>query len=161
MDKKVISQINFEIEQISTLLSKFHGFLQNVVHGEPDPIELAALASILHSFYTGLEKIFLSIAKGIEADVPTGGQWHRDLLRQMGQSLTTRPAVLSPEVIQKLLEYLGFRHFYRHAYSFVLNWVEIRKLVVSVDEVWNLVRKELENFVDNYSNENDSFDNVK
>jgi hypothetical protein len=38
---------------------------------------MTALASVLHSFYNGLENIFLSIARHVDQQVPTGDRWHR------------------------------------------------------------------------------------
>jgi hypothetical protein len=32
---------------------------------------------------------------------------------------------------------LGFRHFYRHGYSFFLEWDELEELVTPLAEVWD------------------------
>jgi hypothetical protein len=115
---------------------------------KPDLVEITALASVLHSFYNGLENIFLSIAKGIDADVPTGSQWHRDLLAQMAQSTSNRAPVLTVETAHQLADYLGFRHFFRHSYSFFLDWNEMERLILPLHEVWMQVKTELQLFVD-------------
>jgi hypothetical protein len=86
-------------------------------------IEVTACASVLHSFYNGLENIFLSIVKRIDRNVPTGDRWHRDLLYQMGKETPERKQVLTNKTIDQLVDYMGFRHFYRHSYSFSLEWV--------------------------------------
>ena len=110
-------------------------------------VDVTAVASVLHSFYNGLENIFLSIAKGIDADVPTGAQWHRDLLTKMAESTPNRGPVLTTETAHQLADYLGFRHFYRHSYSFFLEWDELEKLVTPLAKVWGQVKDELELFV--------------
>ena len=33
----------------------------------------------LHSFYTGAEQVFEDIARSMEANIPAGAEWHRDL----------------------------------------------------------------------------------
>jgi hypothetical protein len=47
---------------------------------------------------------------------------------------------------------LGFRHFYRHSYSFFLEWGELEELVTSLAEVWDQVKDELQLFLDSLSN---------
>ncbi len=144
---KVISQIKFEIKQIDRLFERYTDLLERVQKGTPDLVDVTAVASVLHSFYNGLENIFLSIAKGIDADVPAGAQWHRDLLTKMAESTSNRGPVLTTEMAHQLADYLGFRHFYRHSYSFFLEWDELEKLVTPLAEVWGLVQDALELFL--------------
>jgi hypothetical protein len=144
---KVTSQIRFEIKQIDRLFARYRDLLERVQEGTPDLVDVTAVASVLHSFYNGLENIFLSIAKGIDADVPAGAQWHRDLLTTMAESTSNRGPVLTTETALQLAEYLGFRHFFRHSYSFFLEWDELEKLVTPLAKVWGQVKGELELFV--------------
>ena len=46
-----------------------------------------------------------------------------------------------------LLEYLGFRHFYRHSYSFYLDWDLLSKLILPIENTWNAVKKDFINFI--------------
>ncbi len=147
MTKRVISQIEFEIDQLEQLLEAYADLLARAKESKPGLIEVTAQASVLHSFYNGLENIFLSIAKGIEASVPTGSQWHRDLLTQMAEPMPPRDPILTPETVGLLAGYLGFRHFYRHSYSFFLDWDEMEKLVLPLSEVWARVKAELQLFL--------------
>lgn len=83
MDEKVASQISFEIGQIDELLKSYSDLLKQTQTQTPNLVEITALASVLHSFYNGLENIFLTIAKKIDQKVPETTHWHRDLLTQM------------------------------------------------------------------------------
>ena len=148
---RVISQIRFEIKQIDRLFERYADLLERVQKGTPDLVDVTAVASVLHSFYNGLESIFLSIAKGIDADVPAGAQWHRDLLTKMAESTSSRGPVLTTETAHQLAEYLGFRHFFRHSYSFFLEWDELEKLVIPLAKVWGQVKDELQLFVEGLS----------
>ena len=94
--------------------------------------------------------MFLSIAKGVDDTVPTGAQWHRDLLIQMTKATSNRGPVLTDELAHQLAGYLGFRHFYRHAYSFFLEWSEVEKLVAPLEKVWDQVKAELELFLEEF-----------
>jgi hypothetical protein len=145
--EKVIAQIQFEVEQIDQLFSLYADLLERVQQNKPDHVEIAAIASVLHSFYNGIENIFLSIAKEVDLQVPAGAQWHRDLLVQMSKQTAKRNSVISTELAQKLADYLGFRHFYRHSYSFFLEWGELQKLVIPLREIWVEVKGELSTFL--------------
>jgi hypothetical protein len=50
-------------------------------------------------------------------------------------------------VVYRLADYLGFRHFYRHSYSFYLEWDELEKLVVPLAEIWERTKDELQIFL--------------
>ena len=63
MTNRVISQIEFELGQIEQLFEAYVDLLDRRNKKKPDLVEITALASILHSFYNGLENIFLSIPK--------------------------------------------------------------------------------------------------
>lgn len=147
MVEQVISQVKFEIDQIDQLFDSYADLLERAQKSTPNLIEVTALASVLHSFYNGLENIFLSIAKGIDEDVPAGPQWHRDLLTRMTKSTLNRNQALTIETADRLTGYLGFRHFYRHSYSFYLDWEEMEKLVTPLAEVWQQVKSELQSFL--------------
>lgn len=53
-----VRRVQFEILQINQLLETYQDLLDRVVHKSPDLVEVTALASVLHSFYTGVESIF-------------------------------------------------------------------------------------------------------
>lgn len=81
-----------------------------------DDFYLDSVAFNLHSFYTGLERIFELIAVNIEQSKPQGENWHQELLRQMAVEIErVRPPVLSRETRSSLDEYRGFRHVVRPA----------------------------------------------
>ncbi len=148
MVSKIVSQIQFEIGQIDRLLGSYADLLELVQVESPGLIEITASASVLHSFYNGIENIFLTIAKRIDRDTPTGNRWHRDLLTRMTKSASNRKAVVSVETRERLADYLAFRHFYRHSYSYSLEWTELEGLVISLTGVWQQTKVELEEFLD-------------
>lgn len=148
MDEKFVSRVNFEIEQIDQLLLTYAPLLERVRREAPDLVEITALGSVLHSFYNGLENIFLRVAKEIDQIVPSGKQWHRDLLNQMTNLTSQRGPVFSIDTVNGLADYLAFRHFYRHSYSFFLKWNELQGLVDPLEEVWEQTKAELKSFLD-------------
>jgi len=145
--ERLRGEVQFEIEQIDELLGSYEDLLNRVATGEPDLIEITALASILHSFYNGVENIFVRISKEIDQTVQAGERWHREVLNRMTVPAGSRTAVVSTELGQRLAEYLSFRHFYRHSYSLFLDWTELEPLVKGLGETWGRLRTELTRFI--------------
>ncbi|MGH9470949.1 MAG: hypothetical protein ACRD1N_11490 [Terriglobia bacterium] len=106
-----------------------------------------ALAALLHSFYNGIENILKRIAIEVDGAVPSGEFWHRDLLDAMMRPGVSRPAAISEEVGGRLSEYLNFRHFFRHAYTFDVRWDRMRVLVSDCKPTFHRFESELQNFL--------------
>jgi hypothetical protein len=146
LPEEIRDQIEFEIEEIESLFELYKEELSDIKQ-KPGLFELTAFAGILHSFYNGLEKVLLIIAKNIDKKLPTDSRWHKSLLEEMAKENESRSAVLSEEMKEQLLDYLGFRHFFRHAYSFHLEWEEMEILIKSMREVWQKFRSEILSFM--------------
>ncbi|MBN1992886.1 MAG: hypothetical protein JW953_09280 [Anaerolineae bacterium] len=106
-----------------------------------------SLALNLHSFYNGLERIFELIGRRLDLTFPSGERWHRDLLDQMGQQIpNVRPAVLSAETVEKLDEFLAFRHRVRNLYAFNLETERLYELLERLPDTWQRAKADLEIF---------------
>ena len=92
-----------------------HGVLLGELEHEFDLVELRAAATTLHAFYNGVERIFSIIAKYVDREDLTGRRRHRELLQRMTLPSENRNAVIETELADKLLDYLGFRHRFRHS----------------------------------------------
>jgi hypothetical protein len=99
----------------------------------PAQFALNALASYLHQFYTGCERILERIAITVDGSLPGGAFSHANLLAQMDRALPgVRPAVLNEPLWLRLQDYLALRHFFRHAYGYMLEWPRLRPLVADM-----------------------------
>jgi len=147
-NERIKSQIQFQTQQIDQLFKMYSQLLKECREKDPDLVEITAIASVLYSFYNGLENIFGIIAKRIDNSIFKGEQWHKRLLSEMVSKTDKRSAVISNDLKDKLVEYMGFRHFFRHSYSFYLDWDEIKKLVLPLEDVWSQTKEEIEVFVD-------------
>lgn len=58
-----------------------------------------------------------------------------------------RNTVISNELYEKLNLYLGFRHFFRHAYSFHIKWHKIKELVIELPSIYECFKQELMIFI--------------
>ena len=152
LDEQVAKEIRFQLAMLERLLTSYEALLTRVAQ-QPEQaislIETTALASVLHSFYNGLESIFQLIAKRVDGQTPTSERWHQTLLEQMTSTTPNRNVVLTVETKIRLQDYLAFRHFYRHSYSFFLDWRRIALLIVPLAEVALTVRAEIEKWLDN------------
>ena len=145
--KQTIEKIQFEIEEINRLLQSYAFLINHCMNKTPDLLELAAIATILHSFYNGIEKVFVLIAKEIDQDLPKEYDWHKKLLIQMSKLNNKRNSVISQEMLNTLNEYLAFRHFFRHSYSFHLSWNKIEDMATRINLVWRDLKLELDKFL--------------
>ena len=136
-----------EREQLARLLATMQPLLSKCRETAPTDIELSALAAALHSFYTGVENIFKRVAVELDGQPPQGEAWHRDLLLRMKAAGTNRPALLSAERHDTLLDYLRFRHVFRNAYSFDLDWQKLSPLVLHLEETFRQLEIALDKFV--------------
>lgn len=91
--------------------------------------ETRTSGSILHDFYSGIEKIFKKIAVRIDGDIPIGMDWHTELIERMTVDIDgVRPAVINDDLSKTLFEYLRFRHLFRNVYGFKLEWDKCKAL---------------------------------
>jgi hypothetical protein len=102
--------------ELDTYLSRISG------KHEIDNFDKATIGYYLHNFYNGCEDIFISIARTFENNI-SKDQWHRGMLDRMTLTIEgIRPAVIDRELHSMLDAFRGFRHVFRHCYSFELDW---------------------------------------
>lgn len=102
---------------------------------------------MLHAFYTGVENVLSRITVHVAGVKPLGDAWHQGLLKSMAASAPNRGAVLSLDTLERLSEYLAFRHVFRHSYTFQLRWEKMRHLVLGLDEMLERLREEIAAFL--------------
>ncbi|MCQ3980538.1 MAG: hypothetical protein DPW09_44580 [Anaerolineae bacterium] len=100
-----------------------------------------------HEFYNGVERIFERIVVSLGEGLPRGSYGHIDLLGQMATAQNnSRLAVIDEPLRARLEEYLKFRHFFRHAYSYTLEWNRLRWLAEQLGATLQLLREQLQTF---------------
>jgi hypothetical protein len=143
---KLRKQVEIELEQLKHLLAIHDSLLMQGSNLKPSPIELSALAGMLHSFYSGIENIFKRISLEMGRELPKGEIWHRHLLENMVQPTSAHPGVISITLKDKLRIYLEFRHVFRQAYTFQLRWEKMAELVLDCEETLQRLESELKSF---------------
>ncbi|MGQ9533517.1 MAG: ribonuclease toxin HepT-like protein [Desulfotomaculales bacterium] len=113
-----------------------------------DEFVLRAVGSVLHDYYSAAENIFKEIARAIDDRLPTGTEWHKDLLRQMKLTINgIRPAVLRKSTFEKLDEYRRFRHLVRNIYGFNLLPDRVADLLEALPDLDRALREDLQTFL--------------
>ncbi len=140
------SKILVELKELSALVDRA-GQAWERAKKNSDDFYLDSVALNLHGFYSGLERIFKRIASSVDNFVPSGSNWHQELLDQISIEVQgVRPPVISIELKDKLEEYRGFRHVVRNVYTYHLNPEKIKGLIEGVQAVKKKVETELNEF---------------
>lgn len=144
---KLRKQVAVEFEQLNRLIEVHRPLLDKCENAAPTDIELSALAAMLHSFYSGIQNIFKRVCVDLGGTPPTSAAWHRELLDSMSAPNDLRAAVISTELRLHLEEYLKFRHVFRRAYSFQLQWEKLSALVLDCETTLRTLEAEVHAFV--------------
>jgi uncharacterized protein YutE (UPF0331/DUF86 family) len=94
-------------------------------------VELAAIGVFLHNIYNGIENILKQTLKLKSIQIPRAENWHKDLL-----NLSVSNEVISESLSDELYEYLTFRHFFVHAYGFMLEEAPLEVLADNIPGIW-------------------------
>jgi predicted nucleotidyltransferase len=102
----------------------------------PTSVQVRAAASMLHDFYTSVERALSRVAVAVDGGLPAGPDWHMQLLRRMTAALPdVRPALVDEPLERALGELLRLRHLIRNVYGFELDWERMRPLADGLPRV--------------------------
>ncbi len=138
--------IENELDKMQQALQENQRFLTALSHHHGEEVLsdsiVGALAMNLQSFYTGVERICLRVAKDIDQSVPNNDRWHKTLLEQMAIDTEQRPYILTEKTFLQLEELRGFRHFVRNAYTYVLDAPKVLTLAESLKDCYGNLRRD-------------------
>jgi hypothetical protein len=88
-------RLRTDVQALARVVERAESALARAAQQPADQVYyLSAAALDLHSFYTGVERLFELIAASVDESRPTTRHWHRDLLAQMALRVgDLRPAV--------------------------------------------------------------------
>ena len=122
--RRLAAEIEHELERLVELQDE----LANAPHGD-DRFTLRARGSVLHDFYSGVERVFVRIAEELNGGVPQGEQWRRQIVTDISLEIPgVRPAAIDAALAEELGGYLRFRHVFRNVYGSLLQADRMRPL---------------------------------
>jgi len=150
-DKELTSlknEVYIEMENIEDVILEINEFLVMIKSGRIKRYHLRAAASMLQDFYSGIENILIIIIREFEG-LPKSDECRRSLLLLSAREIdSVRPPILNEELIKILDEYMRFRYLFLHSYDFELKWDKIKHLVEGIDDLWEKISSELDDFLE-------------
>ena len=142
-----LAEFDFQIKQILKVYAIIEG--KKVVF-DKEPVESEMVESTgywLHNLYSAFEDLFKLTAGFWENNVKTNGDFHINILKRMLVHIEqVRPALISEESYRFLNELRGFRHVFRHAYSFGMDDERVSFLLHRVLKKKELLMQDLQKF---------------
>jgi len=106
-----------------------------------------SLAYKLHNLYSAYEDLFKLVARFFENQIVDISGYHSELLNRMKLLIEgVRPELLADESFMLLDELRGFRHVFRHAYSYKLDAERVIKLSEKTESLIAPFEKDFEKF---------------
>jgi hypothetical protein len=140
------SRILNEIDELGLIATKVERAWK-AASANNDEFYYDSVALNIHSFYSGLERVFEKVASAVDGSVPQGANWHQELLNQMALEIANiRPAVISEKTREQLDSYRGFRHVIRNVYTYNISPNKMKPLAKGIRTVFKQVEKELKVF---------------
>jgi len=126
MDKERLAlEIRFELEQLSRL-ADLVGEFQERIADDILPWHAAAGAKYVADLWNGIENICKRRRVHQKQPMPTGADWHQQLL----DDFLAEPQLggaLSDEMKYRLKKYKSFRHRFVHGYGFEIDWKRVEE----------------------------------
>ena len=150
--KRFVSELKVNLEEIENpVLVQVLDDLENVKVSRDKPYYRSMVNSLgksLHDFYDAIQVLlFERVADETGEGRPRAEQYHKVLLRNMSSEIEgIRPPVISKATYEKLEEYLGFRHLFRHTYGYRLEEDRFIHLAEAVQEVFRGLKEEVVDF---------------
>jgi hypothetical protein len=146
----IIQRIRLEIEEIERTQAAVQRHWRGAKTSSTDQDAfINSVALNLHSFYSGLERIFELIATEIDGGTLGSEGWHSELIRQMTLDLPNiRPPMLQINTAEQLDDYRKFRHRVRNIYTTHLDPERMSPLVDKLPALWEKTRTELTAFLE-------------
>ncbi len=120
----IFEKVHIEMDNISKVLTELEKVKDKL---DKEIVILAGIGSFLQNIYTGIENILKQILLHIGCNIPQSSSWHKDLL-----NIAVDQGLISNVTMEKIGKYLYFRHFFMHAYGFMLDENKLLPLANSI-----------------------------
>jgi uncharacterized protein YutE (UPF0331/DUF86 family) len=139
----VKNKILAEIENIEKVLTELEKVKQKP---NKELVVLVGIGAFLQNIYTGMENILKQMLLHQDISIPDSPTWHKDLL-----NLAIKNNLLTKETVDKIGKYLFFRHFFTHAYGFLIDEEKLGPLMDGISGIYIDFKREIDEFLSNFS----------
>lgn len=136
---KLSERIQAELDNVSLVLNEIEKLKKKK---KKSTAELAGLATFIHNFYNGIENILNQILKEENITVKKSETWHKDMLK-----ISADNKVITEELKLELTGFLAFRHFFVHAYGFMIREDDLKVLIDKADSVFLLFKENIAQYL--------------
>ena len=154
-----LAEFDFQVKQINSI---YGSLKKKAVTIEKQNVTAEAVESAgywIHNLYCAFEDLFKLVAGFWENNLSVNGEYHIHLLKMMLVEIEgVRPSLLSIASYKFLNELRGFRHVFRHAYSYGLDEERVSALLSKILDQKENVISDLRTFRDTiagYANDPD------
>jgi len=141
-----LAEFGFQVEQVERTFARLEERWKKAQGLKGQEI-VESMAYWLHNLYCAFEDTFKLVAGFFENRVGPSERYHIELLRRMLVGIEgLRPPLLSEESFQVLDELRGFRHVFRHAYSYGLEEEKVKELAARVLDAKEGIMRDIEGF---------------
>ena len=135
----VKNKILAEIENIERVLIELE---KAKIKQTKELVVLVGIGAFLQNIYTGMENILKQILLHQKIPIPESPTWHKDLL-----NLAAENNFISKETVDKIGKYLFFRHFFTHAYGFLIDEEKLKPLMNDISNIYSEFKREIEEYL--------------
>ena len=142
-----IADFDDQTNQIKINYSTLKKKMTLLTDGSITPELVDSIGYWLHNLYCAYEDLFKIVASFFENNHANNGGYHKSLLKRMRINIKgIRPALLSEENYKNMDELRGFRHVFRHAYSYGLDDERVAFLLRKVMKNKATILNDIEKF---------------
>ncbi len=142
-----LAEFDFQVKQIKDIYKTLQKKLPLIEKQSVAQESIESAGYWLHNLYSAYEDLFKLVAGFWENSLNLNGEFHVQLLKRMLLNIKdVRPALLSEAGYRILNELRGFRHVFRHAYSYGLDDERVSALLHKVLLQEDAVIKDLQTF---------------
>ena len=103
---------------------------------------LVGIGGYLQSIYTGMESILKQLLFHKNISIPDTPTWHKDLL-----NLAVEHSFITKETADRMGKYLFFRHFFTHAYGFLIDEEKLKPLWDNISDIYSEFKREIDMYL--------------
>jgi len=135
----IFEKVNVEMDNISRVLAELERIRDK---SDKEIVVLAGIGSFLQNIYTGMENILKQVLLHIGCTLSQSSSWHKDLL-----NMSVDHGLISNATQEKIGKYLFFRHFFMHAYGFMIDEEKLLPLANNISIDYADFKSEIEVFL--------------